>query len=406
MNAQLLVDGIGTVYNGFTYTPYNASVKSMPWLMPLSAINYVAKQYVDGNGNLVTESGDSIVAENTDNIVTEGRTVEEQDITLRSIVTNVTFVMNGGTQLAGKGKTIENKGYASTGYLTPQQQTIVDNLKDDLDRDTIDKVYSAKLAINEAMYNSMGFYSTTVTTESGGTILYCHNKPNLADSNIVYRITELGTAWTTQYNGDQTVWQYGVDVQGNAVFSTIETNTLSANYVRTGKLDSTKKDLAGRPISSIDLDNGTFDFGTSFDIIGTSIRVPSLKLDEYGKLVLYGYLYSNADQNHNFRFGFKENILGTNMGIQMGYGDNSIGALLTPTLQMYTEGAYNNLGATVLVAPHTAQTGSLIGSEIRLAKEYIRLQKQYSTEKYTQIYQYSKEDGTDTHITIASHNVK
>lgn len=306
-NIQEIVNGIGSVYNGFSYTPYNANVKSMPWLMPASAINYVAKQYVDGNGQLLTETDDVLSTENGNTIVTQGRPVEVEEITLKSIVTNVTFTLNGGTVVAGKGKTAENKGYASTGYLTPQQQTIVDNLKDDVENDTKDQVNLAKrtlLAINEAMYNSMGFYSTTIENPDGSKIIYCHNKANLSDSNIVYKITENGVGWTTNYDGEQTIWRYGVDAQGNAVFSTIVTNNLSANYVRAGVLESnaTYLDTKGEKhsVSWIDLDTGRFSFGSKyfFDLA----YFPLLSLDNEGMLSIFGRIRSHLDKDLSMGF--------------------------------------------------------------------------------------------------------
>lgn len=256
-----IATAVNDAIKGFTYRPFNCNIISLPILQTLDSIKYMSDR-----GNHY------------------------------SIITNIEYTPNGLMSIKANSKSQRAKGYASLGVLTSGQQAIVEQINKDTEKtqQSIGLEIRTRMAINEAMYNSMGFYSTTVTNEDGSQIKYCHDKPNLADSKVVYKITLEGTAWTSNYKGNSTVWQYGVDINGNAVFSTIVANSLSANLIKTGILKS--KNGA----SWINLDNGTFSFGKK-DILGL-INVPMLSLDDDGYISMFGRIRSQLDKDLSLGF--------------------------------------------------------------------------------------------------------
>lgn len=100
---------------------------------------------------------------------------------------------------------------------------------------TTAKDYSAGVKqLNNLMANALGFYQTEQPQPDGSTIFYLHNKPALADSNIIWKISVDGFAWTT----DGTTWQNGITADGNLVIKTISVIGLVADWIVAGILKS------------------------------------------------------------------------------------------------------------------------------------------------------------------------
>lgn len=78
--------------------------------------------------------------------------------------------------------------------------------------------------LTKVITNSLGLFSTKVTSVDGSTKYYLHNRPTLAESQYQWTINAGGFAVSQDYG--QT-WTAGIDAQGNAVF-----NSLAANIVR------------------------------------------------------------------------------------------------------------------------------------------------------------------------------
>ena len=101
----------------------------------------------------------------------------------------------------------------------------------------------AVLEMNEVISNSLGLYRTGVEQADGSTIYYYHNGSTLDNSNIIYTYRAGGFAWTDAWDGEDTVWQYGITKDGNAVLNMlsaykISTDMLSAGCVTTEKLET------------------------------------------------------------------------------------------------------------------------------------------------------------------------
>lgn len=313
---------VNEAIKGFTYRPFNSNVISLPILQTLDSV-----KYINSKGQYY------------------------------SPITNIEYKPNGLMSIASKAKSQRAKGYASLGALTPGQKAIVEQINRETEQTqkSIGIEARTRMAINEAMYNSMGFYSTVEQQADGSEIRYCHDKPNLSDSKVVYKITLEGTAWTSDYNGSSTVWQYGVDIKGNAVFSTIVANTLSANLIKTGLLQS--KNGA----SWINLDDGTFSFGKK--VMFGLFTMPVLSLDDEGYLSMFGKLCSAWDKDR--KFGFMNN------GIGLTYGSTDIF-----NIDSFKVG---NNRKVEFKAPFTRNASNLYGKQLILSDNYASLEAFHTT---------------------------
>ena len=89
--------------------------------------------------------------------------------------------------------------------------------------------------VNERFNNSAGLYPSTEETESG-TIYYLHDKPELATSKTVIKITSDGIALTDNYLGDETNWNSAITVDGTMIANIIRTIGAFFDYAHGGTL--------------------------------------------------------------------------------------------------------------------------------------------------------------------------
>lgn len=181
---------------GFTYRPYNCTCKPIPYVYPLDGVIYTDKKGVKH----------------------------------KSIVTNITFKMNAATSLEGKGETNVKNGYASANPLTKGESIVLKKLENRISK-KISNYEQASLDMNELISNSLGLYRSTVTENDGSVSYYHHNASSLDDSNIIYTFKANGFAWTDKWEGDETVWQYGITKDGNAVLNILSVLKLTADQI-------------------------------------------------------------------------------------------------------------------------------------------------------------------------------
>lgn len=84
--------------------------------------------------------------------------------------------------------------------------------------------------------SSSGLYTTAQQTQSG-TIYYMHDKQNLEDSKIVWKMTAEAWAVTTNYDGDDTVWNAGITVDGNTIVNILNAVGINADWIRAGSFE-------------------------------------------------------------------------------------------------------------------------------------------------------------------------
>jgi hypothetical protein len=87
------------------------------------------------------------------------------------------------------------------------------------------------------MANALGFYLSSVKQADGSTIEYMSDKPNLLESQIIWKRTLDGFAIST--DGGKT-WGAGFTSDGNAVIKILTALGINAEWINAGTLDASK----------------------------------------------------------------------------------------------------------------------------------------------------------------------
>lgn len=204
-NVQVVLDTLYVSLKGFSYRPYTATIKSAPYIYPMDMIHYE-----DAKG-------------------------EVHD----TIITNVTFGMNLSTSIAGKGETTQKQKYSQSGGLTKQQATILEKLRENLDKAMTAKE-QAQLELNRLLSNSLGLNIVTIPQDDGTQVYYFCDGETLESSNIIYTFKANGFAWTKSWNDGNPVWKYGFSKDGNAIYNMLAAYKISTEYLEAGCVTAEK----------------------------------------------------------------------------------------------------------------------------------------------------------------------
>lgn len=232
-----------TWLNGFSYTPISMTVLPMPWIWPL-----------------------------------DGGTVNGT----QTIISNMTFKLNGYTALSVKGETTTKKGMAQANPLTKRESALVKALQNAARAETDEKI-DALLLMNQLAAYSMGLYPHVETLADGSKIFTYTDKPTLAASTKVYRFNANG--FFVSNDGGQT-WNSGLDSDGNLLV-----HILTADIVRTGLLSAVE----------INIGNGTFTVDQNGNVVANSLtsnnanitggRIQIVTESEYSNVISLEYTY-------------------------------------------------------------------------------------------------------------------
>lgn len=97
--------------------------------------------------------------------------------------------------------------------------------------------------------NSTGVYTTVQTQQDGSQIFYLHDKPTLAESQAVWKMT--AEAWGVSTDGGQT-WNGGMTVDGDTIVRILNAVGVNADWINAGAITVTDAD--GNIIFSVDMD--------------------------------------------------------------------------------------------------------------------------------------------------------
>jgi hypothetical protein len=204
-NVQVVLDTLYVSLRGFSYRPYTATIKSAPYIYPMDMIHY--------------EDAKGVVHD--------------------TIVTNVTFGMNLCTSIAGKGETTQKQKYSQSGGLTQQQATILEKLRENLNK-VISAKEQAQLELNRLLSSSLGLNLITISQDDGTTVYYFCNGETLESSNIIYTFKANGFAWTNAWDDGHPTWRYGFSKDGNAIYNMLAAYKISAEYLEVGSITADK----------------------------------------------------------------------------------------------------------------------------------------------------------------------
>lgn len=97
--------------------------------------------------------------------------------------------------------------------------------------------------------NSTGVYTTVQTQQDGSQIFYLHDKPTLAESKAVWKMT--AEAWGVSTDGGQT-WNGGMTVDGDTIVRILNAVGVNADWINAGAITVTDTD--GSIIFSVNMD--------------------------------------------------------------------------------------------------------------------------------------------------------
>lgn len=123
--------------------------------------------------------------------------------------------------------------------------------------------------------SATGVYTTVEPQENGSKIFYLHDKPTLAESQAIWKMTS--EAWGVSTDGGQT-WNGGMTVDGDTIVRILTAVGLNADWINTGAI--TVKDKSENIIFQVDMDTKKVIIsGDNIVIGGSSLPDKLTKMD-------------------------------------------------------------------------------------------------------------------------------
>lgn len=111
--------------------------------------------------------------------------------------------------------------------------------------------------------SATGVYTTVEPQENGSKIFYLHDKPTLAESQAIWKMTS--EAWGVSTDGGQT-WNGGMTVDGDTIVRILNAVGVNATWINTGAI--TVKDANENILFQVDMDTKTVVINPDVLIIG------------------------------------------------------------------------------------------------------------------------------------------
>lgn len=219
-NAQTIVNWLGTQLIGLRFR----------------------KLSVSQVGDLAIEAGDV------------GLVIDRKQNIYRALITRMSFSVGGEqTIVCGADTPSRNsatrfssatKSYVESRKLLKEEQTAREQALEEL---------------AQAIQESSGVY-TTITSASSGKIYYLHDKPNLSESKIVWKMTAEAWAVTNDWQGTDSAttsankWNAGMLVNGTVIASILSANGVNADWINSGT-------ITGRTINGGTINGATINAG-------------------------------------------------------------------------------------------------------------------------------------------------
>lgn len=229
--------------------------------------------------------------------------------------------------------------------------------------------------------NSTGVYTTVQTQQDGSQIFYLHDKPTLAESKAVWKMT--AEAWGVSTDGGQT-WNGGMTVDGDTIVRILNAVGVNADWINAGAITVTDTD--GSIIFSVDMDTKSVYLDGSCVTIGG--KALSEKLDDVENAVSLArnmtmqldndYQGIPVDSDGNYT-EFPECT--TTATVMYGTQDITDNCTYTITTSQNIQGSWNKERKTYTVTGLTADSGwvnikaaylnnLVVSKQFSLAKQY------------------------------------
>lgn len=152
----------------------------------------------------------------------------------KSFLTSVTLNPGAFEQLECSAKSVSRNKQKQ---YTLNQQVQAENKKNLKDERTARE--KALEELSQRLAESSGTYTTVETQPDGSKIYYLHNKPQLSDSDIIWKMT--AEAWAVSTDGGQH-WNGGMTVDGDVIARILNATGVNADWINTGTIKAIDKD--------------------------------------------------------------------------------------------------------------------------------------------------------------------
>ena len=152
----------------------------------------------------------------------------------KSFLTSVTLNPGAFEQLECSAKSVSRNKQKQYSLNQQVQAENKKNLKDE--RTAREKALEE---LSQRLAESSGTYTTVETQPDGSNIYYLHNKPQLSDSDIVWKMT--AEAWAVSTDGGQH-WNGGMTVDVDVIARILTATGVNADWINTGTIKAIDKD--------------------------------------------------------------------------------------------------------------------------------------------------------------------
>jgi hypothetical protein len=225
--------------------------------------------------------------------------IDRKQISYPTLVTNLRFTLGEYENFISDAQTPSRNSAdnlaAATSNLAEARKNTAQQIS------TYDK---AVQRLTSLITNSFGIFNTKVKQQDGSTIYYMHNKPELSNSSIIFKMAADGFA--VSRDGGLT-YIAGFDSSGNAVLNILDVIGINADWINVGKLliGGNQNNVDG--VIEIHAADGTL--LASFSKSGVVIHTGNFDIDSSGNTTIKGNIYANgalylysAGFGYNFKF--------------------------------------------------------------------------------------------------------
>lgn len=146
----------------------------------------------------------------------------------QSVITDVDFQFYGYTTIKC---TAESPIRNSSAYYSETTKAVIKARRET--KIQLDEYDKAVQMLTSLITQSFGVYKTEEVLEDGSTIFYLHNKPTLAASRTIWKMT--ANAFAVSTDGGKT-WNAGMDSSGNAAVNVLSAIGINFDWARGGTL--------------------------------------------------------------------------------------------------------------------------------------------------------------------------
>lgn len=139
-------------------------------------------------------------------------------------ITNMTYATGRDTKITCDAESPSDRAAVR---FSEQTKAIIEN-RNKIEKERTERELALK-NLSKQLAESSGMYITAEKQKDGSTIYYVHDKPTLAESMVVWKLTANALGIST--DGGKT-YPYGLDVSGDAILNRIYANKIDAKYIK------------------------------------------------------------------------------------------------------------------------------------------------------------------------------